>query len=80
MNKLCNCSSGENLSKAVGCLFHVFMVLIQAKTLKEAKQSTSSSGRTTPQPVSERSFMIFVEKNISECSERRFILLLLFFL
>lgn len=82
MNKLYNCSSGGNLLKAVDCLFLFIILLIQAKMIsreikefKEAKQSTSSVGRTTPQPVSEIPFLILVEKKILECSELHFILI-----
>ena len=46
--------------------------LREIKEFKEAKQSTSSIGRTTPQPVSEIPFLILVEKKILECSELHF--------
>ena len=45
----------------------------EIKEFKEAKQSTSSDDRTTPQPGSERSFLILVKKKISECSGPHFI-------
>lgn len=49
--------------------------LREIKEFKEAKQSTSSVGRTTPQPVSEIPFLILVEKKILECLELHFILI-----
>ena len=51
----------------------------EIKEFKEAKQSTSSDDRTTPQPVSERSFLILVEKKISDSSGLHFISLSLLF-
>ena len=54
--------------KCSACLFHVLILLIQAKNdlreikkLKEAKQSTSFNGRTNPQPVSLRLLLIFLQ-------------------
>jgi len=48
------------------------IIFREIKEFKEAKQSTSFADRTTPQPVSERSFLILVEKKISECSGLHF--------
>ena len=80
MNKLYNCSLRRKPAKGGRLLvsFHDFThsgknYLREIKEFKEARQSASSVGRTTPQPVSETPFLILVQKKISECSELHFI-------
>ena len=69
MNKLYNCSLRRKPAKGGRLLvsFHDFThsgknYLREIKEFKEATQSTSSVGRTTPQPVSEIPFLILVQK------------------
>ena len=79
MNKLYNCSLRRKPAKGGRLLvsFHDFThsgknYLREIKEFKEARQSASSVGRTTPQPVSEIPFLILVQKKSR--SVRNFIL------